>query len=88
MSDLLLDFFFDRVMPWLTMLFISLVVIAIPVLIFAYISANNSPTFELRKTEWTCTDSRQVSSTIYVQSGNVMTPITTYSDDCHQWAKK
>lgn len=85
------EFFFDKVAPVVAMGFIGLAtlafVIGIPFAVYAFYKESQSPTFELRKDEWTCSASVERQSTTYVQSGNVMVPITNYYNHCTQWSE-
>ena len=91
MADFILDAF-DWVMGHLVMplvlLLVVLFVLALPVLGYAWWKQSNSPTFTLYKNQWACTNMQRVPITTYVQSGNVMVPVTTYADECHQWSRQ
>jgi hypothetical protein len=45
------------------------------------------PTITIKKADWTCTQAVKRSSTTYVQTGQVMNPITTTYDDCVQYTR-
>ena len=45
------------------------------------------PTITIKKAEWICTQAVKRSSTTYVQTGQVMNPITTTYDDCVQYTR-
>ncbi len=45
------------------------------------------PTITIKKDDWTCTQAVKRSSTTYVQTGQVMNPITTTYDDCVQYTR-
>lgn len=49
---------------------------------------SKTPTFTLYKNQWACTNLQTIPITTYMQSGNVMVPITTYSQECHQWSRQ
>lgn len=38
--------------------------------------------------EWACTQMHRIPTTIYIKSGDVMVPITTYHKECYQWSKQ
>lgn len=90
--DRIVDFIMDYIMP---IIFAAFVVIVIAVLFFvlpmAIYDEMTSPTFSLRKDQWTCTSSHQETSTIYTHPypnmPGVMMPITNASDVCDQWSR-
>ena len=88
MGEAVLDWLFDNVMPWLAsalIIFFVLFLLGLPFLIWADSKAER---FSLKKDRWECSKSIQVPTTTYVQTGNVMVPITTYSTQCTQWTEK
>lgn len=87
MIDALENFFMDKVVPLLGMSIIAAIVLAVPVIGYALYKDSQSPTFALRKDSWACSASVERSTTTYVQSGNVMVPITTYYKHCTQWTE-
>lgn len=83
-----MEWMFENIVTWLVCLVIVavvLLVIALPFLIYADSQAER---FALRKDEWTCSASIERATTTYVQSGNVMVPITTHSKHCTQWTER
>ena len=84
-----MDFLVERVLfPALVVLIVLAVFIGLPMMLYAEWQQSKSPTFTLHKNEWACTQMQRVPITTYVTSGKVMVPITTYSDECHQWSKQ
>lgn len=82
------DFLMDKVMPWFVGLILVVavgMVLLIPVALYAEYKAEK---FYLRKDQWTCTASRLETSTTYIQSGNVMVPITSTHKHCTQWSER
>lgn len=84
----ILDWLAEHVLPWLIILFIVAIILGIPFLLYYSWMQEESPTLTLYKNEWTCTQTKRVPSTIYVKSGNVMIPVTTYHNECYQWSKQ
>jgi len=88
MGERLLDWMLDNVVPWLmsaTIGFIVLVIVALP---FALYAESQAETFELKKYAWVCSQSVERPTTTYIQTGNIMVPMTTYSKHCTQWSEK
>ena len=88
MGNSVLDWLFDNVMPWIMNLAIVAIVLLIAAAPFAIYAEYKAEKFYLRKDEWACTASVERPITTYVQSGNVMVPITTYSKHCTQWSER
>lgn len=87
MIDTLFDFFMEKCIPVLVMGFFAALVLAVPFGLYTWYKDSQSPTFALRKDSWACSASVERSTTTYVQSGNVMVPITTYYKHCTQWTE-
>jgi hypothetical protein len=83
---------FEGVMKYIVMpvliIAIVLLILALPFILHATWKQSKSPTFTLHKNEWACTNMQRIPITTYIQSGNVMVPVTTYSNECHQWSKQ
>lgn len=88
MGNDLLDWFFDHVAPWLFLLAIALVAVGIPAYLYAAYQESKQPHISLLKSKWACTDMQRTPITTYVKSGNVMVPMTTYANECHQWSRQ
>lgn len=88
MGNNVLDWLFDHVVPWIVNIGIALIVILIALAPFAIYAEYKAEKFALRKDEWVCSASVERPITTYVQSGNVMVPITTYTKHCTQWTEK
>ena len=87
-SERILDWFIDNVFGWLLIggiVILAVIIVIAPIAIYA---DSQRPEFSLKKDEWTCTQFVERASTTYVQSGNVMVPITSYSKHCTQWSEK
>lgn len=56
-------------------------------LIAAMVIQARSPTFELHKNEWTCTDSRMETYVYFVMVGKTMVPMTGVHDVCYNYAR-
>lgn len=82
-----IDKFIDIGMPFI---FVGGMLLIVGIVIFfvvvAYISAQ-SPSFELRKDQWSCTATVVVPTTIYVESGKVLMPVTTTHNECTNWKR-
>lgn len=91
MSDFIFDCFewlMKNVVMTLLCIAIVVFVLALPFLIYGTYKQSQSPTFTLYKNQWACTNMQRIPITTYVKSGDVMIPVTTYSDECHQWSKQ
>ena len=85
MGDRILDWVFENIMPWLLIGTLLFLVLLIPAVAIDAWERMKSPTFTLRKSEWVCMQNQRIPTTTYVMSNNVMLPITSYHDECHQW---
>ena len=56
--------------------------------LYGVITKSQSPVIQLTKTEWQCTGTKSESSTVYVQSGKVLVPVTTYHDVCVEYQRR
>ena len=86
-GDWLLDIF-DHLGGLIIGGLILFVVGGIGMIIYSEVQRSNSPTMTLYKSEWECTGTRQVATTIYIQVGKVMVPQTTYHDECVEYKKR
>lgn len=85
--DDLFDWVDDRIS--VVMLVVILLVIALIVaLIWAGMAESRSPVIELKKTEWQCTGTRSEPYTYYINSANVMVPVTSYHDVCVEYTRR
>ena len=82
------DFLMDKVVVPGVVIFLALIVLAIPFGIYACIKADQSPTFTLHKDAWACTASHVTTSTTYIMVGKVMVPQTVSSTVCDQWSAR
>lgn len=83
----IMDFFMEKILlPFLMIAVAGIIFVAIPFGIYSSIQQSNSPTFELYKNEWTCTETAK--KRVNVMVGKVMT--TRYEDVCvnYQYAHK
>ena len=88
MSDLM-EWVFSKVIMPLVLIFI---LVMFGLLICLGVSEfqdwrNPPPTFELKNSEWRCTNVHKYTTTTYVMSGKVMVPLNTHHADCLQWTK-
>ena len=88
MGSDILDWYFEHIVPWIILVFIGGVVLAVPFAIYGWYQDSKSPTMALKKSEWACTQLQTIPITTYVQSGKVMIPITTYTKQCNQWNRQ
>lgn len=87
-GDRILDFIIDNIIPWIFILALvacAFFLLACPFIIYA---ESNKEGFELKKDDWVCMQKISTPTTVYVQNGNIMMPITTYSESCNQWNRK
>lgn len=84
----ILEWVMDHVMPWLIVGVIAAVVFGIPLLGYAAWRESKDPQVHLNKKHWACTNMQRIPITTYVKSGNVMVPMTTYSNECHEWTRQ
>ena len=69
-------------MTWLEYLCIGVIaLIVVAVGASAYTEAK-SPKLELVKTEWSCTKTIGVTSTMFIKSGDVLVPVPTTHQEC------
>lgn len=88
MGNSVFDWLMDHVMPWIINVGIVLIVLLFVLAPFAIYAEYKAEKFSLKKDEWSCTASVERPTTTYIQSGNVMVPITTYSKHCTQWSER
>ena len=92
MIDAIIDFCFEKLLPpavaVILVLGLAFVLIGLPVWIFSTYKQSKSPTFTLYKNEWSCTNTQRVPVTTYIKTGDVLLPITTYKNVCHQWSRQ
>lgn len=88
MGNDVMEWLFDHVVPWMMSAAIVVVVLLVILAPFAFYAEYTAEKFSLKKDEWVCSASVERASTTYVQSGNVMVPITTHSKHCTQWTEK
>lgn len=88
----MIDWLFEKVMwPLCVILAVTamlLLLVGLPIMLYAAYQDSKSPTFSLRKDRWECTESEQRTHTTFVMSGKVMIPITTTENHCLQWSEK
>jgi hypothetical protein len=72
---------------WPALWGVLLVSVLIAGLIVGTIVESEQPTITIKKADWNCTQAVKRSSTTYVQTGQVMNPITTTYDDCVQYTR-
>lgn len=82
------EWLFGNVVMPLCLLLVTLFILAIPFLIYGCIQESKRPTFELKKGDWECTDTRTVTSTYYINVNNVMVPQTSSHEECIQWSRR
>ena len=83
----IMDFFMEKILlPFLMIAVAGIIFVAIPFGIYSSIQQSKSPTLELYKNEWTCTETAK--KRVNVMVGKVMT--TRYEDVCvnYQYAHK
>jgi hypothetical protein len=78
---------FKVIAPAFCLLLIFLIFVVLPLGIYASYQNFKAPTFVLKKADWSCSASHHESTTIYVQTGNVMLPQTSESTVCDQWSR-
>ena len=95
MIEYFMDWFFEKALPVILAFLIIAVVLFVGIGSAAigrhwWMTRNDPPptTIVLVKSEWACTSLQRHSTTYYVKSGNVMVPITSNTNVCHQWSKQ
>lgn len=88
LGERVLDWMMEHVVTWLVTLLIVGVVVVLIVAPFAIYADMKAERFSLRKDEWSCSASVERPVTTYIQSGNVMIPITSYTKHCTQWSER
>ena len=74
--------------PILFIAVILLIFVGLPWWGWSEYQQSKSPTFELYKNQWTCSQSHREDTTMYVQTGKVLVPITSHDKVCDQWTRK
>lgn len=87
MTDLI-DWMVERIMLVFVSVCFLLVFIGLPWFLYAWYTSSKSPTFELRKDQWTCSRSHVETSTYYIKSGSVMVPQISHNAECDEWTRK
>lgn len=88
MGEAILDWLFERAMPWIIIAFIVFIVAGICIGIYAIYLKSQSQTFTLYKTEWVCTNMQRIPVTTYIKTGDVLVPVMSHQDVCHQWSRQ
>lgn len=78
------DWLLENVILWFLVLILMALIITVPIVAYEEYTADK---FYLRKDRWTCSASIRNPTTTYIQSGNVLVPITTYEIHCTQWTE-
>lgn len=82
----------DVLMPPLmiacVVLMAGLVFIGLPMLAYSAWQGSKSPTFELRKDEWTCMATHRETYTTHVMVGKVLVPQVHTRTVCDQWSRR
>lgn len=87
--DAFIDFMLSKLlMPGFVILAAVLLFVGVPVVALSAYIDSKSPSFSLRKDQWSCSASVERSTTTYVQSGKVMVPVTNYYNHCVQWTEQ
>lgn len=88
MSWDILDWLMEHIGGWFVLAAILAICVGLPLGLYALVMDSQSPTMQLRKADWACTQSQTIPITTYVMSGKVMVPITTYTSQCNQWNRQ
>jgi fatty acid desaturase len=72
---------------WPLLWLMAVLVLFVFILVVGVTVDAERPTITIKKADWTCTQAVKRSSTTYVQTGQVMNPITTSYDDCVQYTR-
>lgn len=74
-------------LPFVVVALIAMI-IAFPFVVFRAFKRSRSPTFDLKKDEWSCTQVYEYTTTQTILVGKVMIPQTITRHDCVQWSHK
>ena len=88
MSDIILWFGEKILIPVLIFILVLLLIVVLPCSIYTSYKDSQSPTFELKKKDWDCTNVHKYTTTTFVLVGKIMVPQTTQHSDCIQWSHK
>lgn len=88
MEDLLYWIATKIVIPIVVVITLALFFVGLPMWGWSVYKQSQSPTFELYKNQWTCSQSHREDTTMYVQSGKVLVPVTSHEKVCDQWTRK
>ena len=88
MGERLFEWIVEKAMPWVFIIFFAGILIFLPIGGYLSWKESKQPTLTLRKDQWACTQSQQIPTTIYIKTGEVMVPMTTYNTVCNQWSKQ
>jgi hypothetical protein len=88
MGGAILDWLFEHAFPWVIIVMFAGAVVFIVGGVYVLYQGRNAPTITLRKSEWVCTNTHKVPTTIYIKSGELMIPMTTYRNECLQWNRQ
>lgn len=84
----ILEWFGLHILPWILIIMVSVLIVAIPFGISAWYKDSKRPTFDLKKDDWVCTKFHREASTYYITVGKVLLPQTTTTEVCDQWTRK
>ncbi len=73
---------------WPMVLFLTIVALFVAFVFVALAVDAQSPTISIRKDQWECTKSVDVTTTTYVQSGKVLVPMTITSQECTTYVRR
>ncbi len=82
------DWWIERFIPIIFLLFITLIMVEIPLLVYGCFRESQSPTFELKKDDWSCSLEHEYTTSTMILVGKVMVPQMITHHDCIRWEQK
>lgn len=85
--DWLFDHFVGPAMGWMVVVFLAGLILALPFLAWGAWQDHKSPTFALRKDEWSCSMSHREVYTTTMMVGKVAVPQVHTRTVCDDWRR-
>lgn len=87
MFDDFMDFFFMKLVMPIMLILAVLLVCSIPFLIYEHYQDSKKPTFELKKSEWSCSKDHKEVRVHHILVGKIMVPQYHTQTICDQWSR-
>lgn len=86
--DNILMFIIEKVVLPLFVIFVVVLLLSVPFLIYSWHQDSKRPEFSLKKDDWSCSKIYEYTTQSMIMVGKIMVPQTTTHKDCIQWSHK